>query len=121
MSDDTGAAGSADEGGLELSTIVPPWSPQEFDALLDGLVADAAPRLFAVVQVYGELVDVRVAAWGMAFADRAEIVGVDSRSRLSVRTPESVIRWFARRPDITVRLVWVNPDAAGELADADVA
>jgi hypothetical protein len=121
MPDDTVDAGPDGAGELDLATIVPPWSPEEFDELVDGLVVDAAPRLFAVVQVYGELVDVRVAAWGMAFADRAEIVGVDSLSRLSVRTPESVVRWFARRPDITARLVWVNPDAAGALADADVA
>jgi hypothetical protein len=47
----------------------------EFDLAVQGLVDDSAPRLFAIVQVYGEREDGRVAAWGMELEDRAEVIG----------------------------------------------
>lgn len=76
------------------------------------LVAGEAPRLFAVVQEYGERVDGRIAAWGMAFENCAEVVGVDRGLYLSLGSPERAARAFNRRPHITARVVWVNPDAA---------
>lgn len=93
-------------------TLVPLCDEAEFAELVDGLVADEAPRLFAVVQEYGERVDGRIAAWGLAFEDHAEAIGVDHGLYLSLQTPERAANAFNHHPQITTRLVWVNPDTA---------
>ena len=49
---------------------------------MDGLVADFAPRVFAVVQEYGDRVDGRIAAWGVAFTDHTEVIGVVGTVRI---------------------------------------
>jgi hypothetical protein len=86
----------------------------EFAEVMEGMVATFAPRLFAIVQEYGERVDGRIAAWGMAFADNVEVVGVDGRLRLSMRSPERALMRFGRRPHVSAHVVWVNPDAADQ-------
>ena len=58
-------------------TLAPLCDEVEFAELVDELVAEDAPRLFAVLQEYGERADGRIAAWGMAFPDHADVVGVD--------------------------------------------
>jgi hypothetical protein len=93
------------------ATLAPLCDEVEFAQEIAELVADEAPRLFAVVQEYGERVDGRIAAWGLAFADYAEVVRLDSVGRLSLRSPERAVRLFSRSPHITARLVWVNPEA----------
>ena len=97
---------------VEPATLTPLCGETEFAQEVAELVADEAPRLFAVVQEYGERVDGRIAAWGMAFEDRADIVSVNRGLHLNLRSPERAVRAFTRRPHITARLVWVNPDAA---------
>nr|BFE99959.1 hypothetical protein GCM10020241_16350 [Streptoalloteichus tenebrarius] len=84
----------------------------EFAALLKNMVADDAPRLFAVVLEYGERVDAHVAAWGLAFADHAEVVSAESKLWMSSRDPEKALRAFRCGRHIRARLVWFNPDAA---------
>jgi hypothetical protein len=78
---------------------------EEFAAILAEAVADEAPRLFAVVQVYGDRVDAWIAAWGMAFEDRAEVVSVDSAVRISLSAPEGALRGFGFGSHIRTRLV----------------
>ncbi|AUS79549.1 hypothetical protein C1701_15715 [Actinoalloteichus sp. AHMU CJ021] len=85
---------------------------REFAALLEGMVAEFAPRVFAVVQEYGDRVDGRIAAWGIAFADHVEVVDVDGCSRMHLRSPESALRGFSWGRHITARLVWVTRAAA---------
>lgn len=104
---------------VDPSALAPLCGEAEFDELVDELVADEAPRLFAVVQVYGDQADGRIAAWGMAFEDHADVVGVDGGARMSLRSPERAVRRFARRQHITARLVWVNPDAASPVDETD--
>lgn len=77
-----------------------------FDQLLQGIVADEAPRLFAVVQVLGERVDGRVAAWGMAFDGRVDVVDVEGRKHFNLRSPERAAMGFGR-PNISAQVVWV--------------
>jgi hypothetical protein len=89
------------------TVLTPLCGEEEFADLLESLVADEAPRLFAVVQEYGEQVDGRIAAWGMAFPDRAEIVSVERGTWTSLAAPESALRMFKLGSDIQVRLVWV--------------
>lgn len=87
----------------------PLCSPAEFKAIVDEMVADAAPRVFAVVQEYGDRVDLRIAAWGIAFDDHAEAVGVHGGLRLKLDEPEDALRAFAWGSHISAHLAWVNP------------
>jgi hypothetical protein len=91
----------------------------EFAAILEEMVADEAPRLFAVVQEYGDRVDGRIAAWGLAFAGYAEVVSVARGLRMSLQAPENVLRLFNFGSHIRARLVWLNPDAATPTGDDD--
>ncbi|ALG12921.1 hypothetical protein [Kibdelosporangium phytohabitans] len=44
---------------------------QVFDELIAEMVADQAPRVFAVVLELGEQTDAQIVAWGMALDDGA--------------------------------------------------
>jgi len=103
------------------SKLPPLCDEPEFAAILEEMVADEAPRLFAVVQEYGDRVDGRIAAWGMAFDDHAEIVSVKRGLRMSLQTPENALRMFKFGSHIRARLVWFNPDAATPAEDGDEA
>jgi hypothetical protein len=72
------------------------------------MVDAAAPRLFAVVYELDDRADGHVAAWGMAFADRADVVHSDGGSWLSVSSPDRACRLLGHGPDVTARLVWVT-------------
>jgi hypothetical protein len=90
---------------------------ETFAASLAGMVADFAPRVFAVVQEYGDRVDGRIAAWGMVFDDHVEVVDVNGRIRRGVRSPEDALWGFGFGSHITPHLVWVNPEAASRPDD----
>ncbi|MFE1958376.1 hypothetical protein [Streptomyces sp. NPDC059479] len=80
---------------------------EEFSVLLKELVADTAPRLFAVAQEYGDRVDGRVAAWGMAFEDHAEVISIDGHRRHCVPSPERALRAYRFGTRIVPHLVWL--------------
>ncbi|MGH3855000.1 MAG: hypothetical protein ACRDR6_16195 [Pseudonocardiaceae bacterium] len=82
----------------------------EFAAEVEGLVADFAPRLFALVEEAGVRVDGRIVAWGMTFEDHADVVGVLKPITRRFRCAERAHQAFSRRGKI--RLIWYNPDAA---------
>ncbi len=103
------------------SGLTPVCDEPEFAAILEEMVADEAPRLFAVVQEYGDRVDGRIAAWGMAFDDHAEVVSVTRKRRMSLPAPENALRLFKFGSHIRARLVWFNPDAATPAGDDDEA
>ncbi|SNR68065.1 hypothetical protein SAMN06265360_11495 [Haloechinothrix alba] len=84
---------------------------ETFAAILSGIVADEAPRLFAVVQEYGRRVDARIAGWGLAFDDRAEVVSIDGALRMKLNAPEEALRGFGFGSHVSGRLVWFDPDA----------
>jgi hypothetical protein len=100
---------------------IPPLCDEElFAEIVDGMVADCAPRLFAVVEEFGDRVDGRITAWGMAFEDSAEVVGVGRSPNMSLRSAEDAAGAYSFGTRIKARLVWVNPDAAtGIDEDAD--
>jgi hypothetical protein len=110
-----------DEFVPDPSDLTPLCGEPEFAATLESMVADEAPRLFAVVQEYGERIDARIAAWGLAFADHAEVVSVERKRRVSLQAPENALRMFKFGSHIRVRLVWFNPDAATPAEDDDEA
>ncbi|MDI2032295.1 hypothetical protein QFW96_26995 [Saccharopolyspora sp. TS4A08] len=99
--------GSPDESGLS-----PICSRARFTELIEGLVADFAPKVFAIVQEYGDRVDAEIIAWGIAFDDRAEVVDVDGGLRMSLETPERALVAFRSGDAFTEHLVWVDPRAA---------
>jgi len=101
------------------SDMTPLCSEEQFAVELDSMVAEDAPRLFAVVQEYGERVDGRIAAWGMAFDDRADIVSPECGLWLRLAAAEDALRGFNIGSHVHARLVWFNPDAAGPGYDVD--
>ncbi|MGH3828777.1 MAG: hypothetical protein ACRDQX_16640, partial [Pseudonocardiaceae bacterium] len=82
----------------------------EFAAEAEGLVADFAPQLFALLAEAGVRVDGRIVAWGMAFEDHVDVVGVLKPITRRFRCAERAHQAFSRRGKI--RLIWYNPDAA---------
>lgn len=92
--------------------IEPLCDEPRFAEILESMVAYHAPRVFAVVQEYGDRVDARIAAWGLAFEDRAEAFGVSGGSYQGFDTPGHVAQLFRIGTHVRSRLVWVNPDAA---------
>lgn len=110
-----------DEFVADPAGLTPACDEPEFTALLEEMVADEAPRLFAVVQEYGDRVDGQIVAWGMAFDDRAEVVSVGRTRRMSLPAPENALRLFEFGSHLRARVVWVNPDAATPVDDDDEA
>lgn len=108
-----------DEFIPDPSGLMPLSDEPGFAAILESIVADTAPRLFAIVQEYGERVDARIVAWGIAFDDHAEIAARGIQG--SLHTPEDALRFFNLGSHIRARLVWFNPDAATPPDDDDEA
>ncbi|MFI6153774.1 hypothetical protein ACIBCA_13860 [Kitasatospora sp. NPDC051170] len=107
----------------QATSQAPASSP--FEQELCGLVIDAAPRLFAVVQVCGEGplgADGWVVAWGLAEeSGAAHVTGVDGRTRMTLASPERVLRFFAGPPGVSARLVWLAQPGAAVLDEAEAA
>lgn len=97
-----------DPNSDDRAALTPICGEGEFDELVDEMVADEAPRMFAVVQTYDERVDGWVAGWGLAFEDRVEVISVEGRLRVDARSPERAARWFAGGPYVSARVVWAT-------------
>ncbi|MGH8571749.1 MAG: hypothetical protein ACREX8_04120 [Gammaproteobacteria bacterium] len=73
------------------------------------------------MQVYGERADGWIAAWGMTFDDRTEVIAVDGGLRMNLKAPEHALRAFTWGDHVTARLVWVTAqgtvDVGGEALD----
>lgn len=116
------------EYGDPLDTFVPDpagmaplCGEEEFAAVLENMVADQAPRLFAVVLEYGQRVDAVVAAWGIAFDHHAEVVSANGQRRMRLQAPQHALRHFQLGTSIRARLVWFDPYAATPAEDHDAA
>jgi hypothetical protein len=70
------------------ATAGAPWSAAEFTRVMHELAAHEAPRLFAIVEEYGEAEDARVAGYGLAYDDRVEVDSVEGGFRLSSGSAE---------------------------------
>lgn len=114
------AAGEHDQGEPGSSVPAPPGplcGREEYEWFVARMVGDFAPRMFAVVQDYGDRVDWRIAAWGLAFDGYAEIVGADRRLRMSAGSPEDALIGFTDGPDVSARVLWVHRERS---TDADM-
>nr|CEL14300.1 hypothetical protein [Kibdelosporangium sp. MJ126-NF4]CTQ88667.1 hypothetical protein [Kibdelosporangium sp. MJ126-NF4] len=73
------------------------------------MVADQAPKVFAVVLEFGEQTDAQVVAWGMTLDDGAYMTTVDGRNQFMLAEPENALKYVPSRSNITPHLVWANP------------
>ncbi|WP_063758421.1 hypothetical protein [Kibdelosporangium aridum] len=76
------------------------------------MVVDHAPRRFAVVLEYGEQIDAKIVAWGLALDDGAYMATVDGRNQYAMASPENALKYVGARPNTTPHLVWVDGEAA---------
>jgi hypothetical protein len=91
----------------------PLWTEEEFDETIREMVAESAPRVFAVVQVCGKREDGWIAAWGIAIDDGEgrtvyEIVSVEGGKRIRARSLERLGLYFGRNRLMSVRVEWVQ-------------
>jgi hypothetical protein len=93
--------------------LPPLCGPEEFARLVTEMVTDDAPRVFAVVQEYGDRVDARIAAWGLAHPDHVDVIGVDGAVHLGAAAPETVLRRYGRRVNTSAHVVWPSATPAG--------
>lgn len=82
-----------------------------FTELVAEMVADQAPRVFAIVLEYGGQVDARIVAWGMALDEGAYVATVDGRNQYALAEPENALRYVRCGTNATPRLVWADPAA----------
>lgn len=92
---------------------------EQFSRILESMVADNAPRLFAIVQEYGDRVDARIAAWGITLPHRTDIIDSDGSLYMGLQAPEDALLGFHFGTHIRPRLVWFNPDAVTPEDDED--
>ncbi len=95
-------------GTLDREDLTPFCDESTFAQLVRDMVTDTAPRVFAVVQVWGERADARIAAWGMAWEDSAEVIGVEGHPRMSLSTPERACRLLSHGDNVTAHLMWLT-------------
>lgn len=88
----------------------PVCDEEEFAEIAEELVADYAPRLFALIAEVGERVDGHLIAWGMAFENYVDVTMVKKRRLHRFASVDLAHQAFSRRGKI--RVVWYNPDAA---------
>ncbi|MGW4109503.1 hypothetical protein ACWEFJ_01340 [Actinosynnema sp. NPDC004786] len=106
----------------DVDMFKPLCDEPQFAAMLESVALTSAPRVFAVVQEFGERADGWVAAWGFAFEDRAEVVAVDDRSRMSLGKPENAVHLFSsKRRHLRARLVWMPDIGERDEEEAEVA
>lgn len=96
-----------DTSKVDPSSLPPLCDEPEFTALIQEMVDEEAPKLFAIVQEYGDRVDAAVAGWGLSFADRA-VAFDNGGSALVLRSAESATRLLRGGPHVTSRLCWAG-------------
>jgi hypothetical protein len=108
--------------GRAAATTTGSLSREEFTVLMHELAAAEAPRLFAIVEECGEAEDARVAGYGLAYEDRAEVDSVQGGFHLSSQSADSarmlfeISSWSAGMRQ--VHLVWLHPGDSAVRSDA---
>jgi hypothetical protein len=86
---------------------------EQYEEFVTDLVAEARPRLFAVLREFGVHQDAEVAAWGMAWDGHVELISPNGTVRMQSESAERALRLFRRRGgDGSARLVWLDPTPA---------
>lgn len=93
-----------------------PWSAEEFTRLMRELAVAEAPKLFALVEEFGEGQDARVAGYGLAYQDRADVNSVEGDFHLSSQSAERARTLFeisSRSAGVRrVHVVWLEEGGA---------
>jgi hypothetical protein len=84
----------------------------EFTNLITAMVAEHAPRMFAIVIERGERLDAAITAWGLALDNSAYAITADGKNQYLLAAPEHALRYIRRTANTTPHLVWVDPIAA---------
>lgn len=94
------------------TTVGLPWNAEEFAGLMRELAVLEAPRLFALVEEHGEAEDARVAGYGLAYADRADVNSVEGDFQLhsqSVENARTLFEISSRSIGVQrVHVVWLD-------------
>ncbi|SMD26464.1 hypothetical protein [Kibdelosporangium aridum] len=101
----------ADKTVSELDAPESLSDDEKFNSLLVEMVADQAPRVFAVVIEHGHREDAAIAAWGIAFEDSAYMVTANGNNHYSLAAAENALNYVRIDPRTTPHLVWSNPTA----------
>jgi hypothetical protein len=94
--------GDSDPGSL-------PITQEEYAESVRQLVAESAPRRFAIVQDWGTRYDARVAAWGLLMDERTQIIDADAGPRMTMDSIRLALTLYAQAPHVTVRVHWIDP------------
>lgn len=89
----------------------PVCGEEQFATVLRSMVAVNTPKVFAVVEEFGERVDARIAAWGLDFGGRAEVVTVDFGTRMGLSSADDALLVFRGGHRTRPRFVWYDPNA----------
>lgn len=81
----------------------------EFIESVYEMVADHAPRLFAIVLEYGDQVDAGILAWGLALDGSAYVVTIDGKNQYLLSEPENALKYMPCGTRATPHLIWVPP------------
>lgn len=94
----------------ELAEVPP--TRRAFDGHMLDIAREDAPRVFAIVEEWGDQHAVRVAGYGLAFDDRADVNSVEGDFRLSSQSPESALAMFGVSTGLAdikqLHLVWLD-------------
>ena len=98
------------------STDSPLGTPEEFHQLMAELATDYAPRRFAICEEYGDRLDGRVFAWGIAFEDHAWLCADDATFTGRFSEAENAVRIFSRTGR-HLHLLWIDDPSAAYAPD----
>jgi hypothetical protein len=104
---------------MPVPVDTPLGTPEEFHQLMVELATDYAPRRFAVCEEYGDRVDGRVYAWGVAFEERVWLSADDRSLTGSFVNAENAMR-VLRRTGRRLRLIWIDQPSAAYATDESV-
>ncbi|MEU4447773.1 hypothetical protein AB0K14_12690 [Actinosynnema sp. NPDC050801] len=85
---------------------------EAFERHMLNLASEDAPRVFAIVEEWGDQHAARVAGYGLAFDSRADVNSVEGDFRLSAQSPETALAVFAVSTGLAdikqLHLVWLD-------------
>lgn len=110
MTDGTDPELTQAQAGEQVDGRVARWDEETFARLVGELVNDTAPRMFALVEEFGERDDGQVFAWGVQFDGRAALLTPEGRLLGTFGSAASAHTSFGLLTRL--RLVWRDRDAS---------
>lgn len=99
---------------IDSTPTSPGANEHDFTRDVREMVAEHAPRRFALVLEYGDKFDAEVYAWGIALDVAAYMTTVDGKNQYSMASAEGAVKYAPRRPNVTPHLVWVDADTEAD-------